>query len=91
VLVPRRIAVSEIRAIRQVHRVTGWRYFPEAQGKPPFCGCSYCQRGNIKSRKIRDNYQAALKSSQSAYQAAAADERREPNELIAGIVSAARG
>jgi hypothetical protein len=61
VLVSRRIEVQEIRAIKPVHRVTGWRYAPEAHGKPPFCGCSYCQRGQIKSRRIRDKYEAAAR------------------------------
>lgn len=37
-------------------QLVGWRYFPEAHGKPPFCGCACCQRGLIKNRKIREKY-----------------------------------
>jgi hypothetical protein len=66
VLVPRRIEPNEIRAIRPVHRVTGWRYSPEAHGGPPFCGCSYCQRGRIKSRRIRERYEATSNTRESA-------------------------
>jgi hypothetical protein len=56
VIIPRSIKVSEIKYLRTLPQTIGWRYFPEAKGKPPFCGCRYCQRGNIKSRRIRENY-----------------------------------
>lgn len=38
-------------------QISGWRYYPEshADGRKP-CGCSYCQRGQIKSRKLREAY-----------------------------------
>jgi hypothetical protein len=58
VMIPRRIDSREIRSVRSVNQVTGWRYFPGSHGKPPFCGCSYCMRGEIKGRKIRDAYEA---------------------------------
>lgn len=38
-------------------QVVGWRYYPEAHSddrKP--CGCAYCQRGQIKNRKLREAY-----------------------------------
>lgn len=40
-------------------QVIGWRFYPEAHadGRKP-CGCSYCQGGMIKGRKIRDAYDA---------------------------------
>jgi hypothetical protein len=40
-------------------QVVGWRYYPESHsdGRKP-CGCSYCQRGQIKSRKLREAYGA---------------------------------
>jgi hypothetical protein len=57
VLIPRRIEASEIHSIRPVKQVTGWRYFPGSHGRAP-CGCSYCQRSQIKARKIRDKYEA---------------------------------
>lgn len=56
VVIPRSIKASEISYIRTLPQILGWRYFPDAKGKPPFCGCSYCQRGNIKSRRIRERY-----------------------------------
>jgi hypothetical protein len=38
-------------------QVIGWRYYPESHsdGRKP-CGCSYCQRGQIKNRKLREAY-----------------------------------
>jgi hypothetical protein len=59
VLIPRSIKATDIKYIRTLPQTLGWRYFPEAKGKPPFCGCSYCQRGNIKSRKIKARYDSA--------------------------------
>lgn len=55
-LIPRSIKPSEIKIIRALPQTLGWRYFPEAKGKPPFCGCDYCQRGQIKSRRIKEHY-----------------------------------
>jgi hypothetical protein len=62
VVIPRTIKASEIRYTRVLPQTLGWRYFPDAKGKPPFCGCSYCQRGNIKSRRIRERYESELMS-----------------------------
>lgn len=58
ILILRRIESKEITRCYVPTQVIGWRYFPEAHGKPPFCGCEYCQRGLIKSRKIREKYEA---------------------------------
>lgn len=60
VLIPRKILPSEIVRIYQPPQVTGWRYYPEAKGKKP-CGCPACQRGDIKSRKIREAYERDLR------------------------------
>jgi hypothetical protein len=57
VVIPRSIKACEIISIRHLPQVLGWRHFPNAHGKPPFCGCSYCQRGNINSRRIRQRYE----------------------------------
>lgn len=57
VIIQRSIKASEVSGIRQLTQVVGWRHFPEAHGRPPFCGCSYCQRGNIKSKKIQQKYE----------------------------------
>lgn len=52
VIIPRSIISSEITAIRTLPNI-GWRFFPEAKGKPPFCLCKYCNRGDIKSMRMR--------------------------------------
>ena len=57
VLVLRRIEPKEITRSYVPTQIVGWRYFPEAHGKPPFCGCEFCQRGLIKNRKIRAKYE----------------------------------
>jgi hypothetical protein len=57
VIVPRSIQASEIHAVRQLPQGLGWRHFPDAHRKGIFCGCEYCQRGQIKSRKIRERYE----------------------------------
>lgn len=53
VILPRAVAAGEIVAIRALPHV-GWRYFPTAKGNPPRCLCTYCVRGDIKSRRMRD-------------------------------------
>lgn len=62
VLVLRRIEAKEIKRTYVPTQIIGWRYYPEAHGKPPFCGCAFCQRGLIKNRKIREKYDAEQKS-----------------------------
>ena len=58
ILVLRRIEPKEITRSYVPRQIIGWRYHPDAHGKPPFCGCDYCQRGLIKNRKIREQYEA---------------------------------
>jgi hypothetical protein len=58
VIIPRSIAPSEIRAIRALPQVVGWRHFPDAHRQGIFCGCKFCMRGEIKSRRIRERYEA---------------------------------
>jgi hypothetical protein len=53
VIVPRSIKASEITAVRVVPAV-GWRYYPPAKGKRPFCPCKFCTRGDSKSRRLRE-------------------------------------
>lgn len=58
IIVPRRVAAKDIHAIRRLPQFIGWRYFPGAHGKRP-CGCPACQgRGGIKTRKLRDAFEA---------------------------------
>jgi hypothetical protein len=58
VIIPRSISASEIRSIRSLPQGLGWRHFPGAHERGIFCGCDYCQRGEIKSRRIRERYEA---------------------------------
>jgi hypothetical protein len=62
ILVLRRIEPKDITRTYVPKQIIGWRYHPDAHGKPPFCGCDYCQRGLIKSRKIREKYGAQKQS-----------------------------
>jgi hypothetical protein len=53
VVVPRRIDAGEIHRTRRVPQVVGWRYFPNAKGKRPFCTCRFCTRGEYGARRLR--------------------------------------
>ncbi len=56
VMIPRKIKPSEIMRLYAPPQGVGWRYYPEAKGRKP-CGCEACQRGEIKSRRIREAYE----------------------------------
>ena len=62
ILVLRRIEPKEITRTYVPTQIVGWRYHPDAHGKPPFCGCDYCQRGLIKNRRIREKYETQNQS-----------------------------
>jgi hypothetical protein len=53
VVIPRRIEANEIHHARVIPQVIGWRYFPKAKGKAPFCACKFCTRGEYGSAKLR--------------------------------------
>src|SRR5579863_5891454 len=53
VVIPRRIEPNEIHRTRRLTQVVGWRYFPKANGKPPFCTCKFCTRGEYGSANMR--------------------------------------
>jgi hypothetical protein len=53
VIIPRRIAAKEIHRIRALPQVLGWRFYPAAKGKPPFCTCRFCTRGEYGAQKMR--------------------------------------
>lgn len=53
IVIPRRIDAAEIHRIRSLPQVLGWRYWPGANGKAPFCACKFCTRGEYGSRKLR--------------------------------------
>lgn len=54
VVIPRRIDADEVHRIRQLPQVVGWRFSPESKGKPPFCTCKFCTRGEYGSRRLRE-------------------------------------
>ncbi len=54
VIISRRIAAEEIHRVRSVPQVVGWRYDPGARGKPPYCTCKYCTRGEYGTRRLRE-------------------------------------
>ena len=57
VVFPRTIQPQEIRRVRSLPQVVGWRCLPGAHRRKP-CGCPVCQpRGAIKSRRIRSRYE----------------------------------
>jgi hypothetical protein len=53
VIIPRRIQAAEICRVRALPQVVGWRYYPGAKGKPPFCACKYCTRGDYGASRLR--------------------------------------
>ena len=56
VVIPRRIEAKEIHRTKVLPQVLGWRYFPAAKGKPPFCPCEYCTRGDFAARRLRARF-----------------------------------
>jgi hypothetical protein len=53
VVVPRRIEAGEIHRTQRLRQVLGWRFYPKAKGKPPFCACKFCTRGDYGAAKLR--------------------------------------
>ncbi len=51
-IVPRRIMPKEITGAYLAPRIAGWRYSPDAKGKPPFCHCKFCNRGEIRAQRL---------------------------------------
>jgi len=56
VIIPGRIARSQVHRVKRLPQVVGWRYYPGAHGKKP-CGCPFCQRGNYGARRLRDRFE----------------------------------
>jgi hypothetical protein len=54
VIIPRRVHPKEIHRVRSLPQVVGWRFSPGAKGKPPFCTCKYCTRGEHGARRMRE-------------------------------------
>jgi hypothetical protein len=53
VVIPRRIEASELHRVRRLPQVIGWRFSPKAKGKPPFCTCKFCVRGDYGAGRLR--------------------------------------
>lgn len=53
VLIPRRIGAGEIHRVRRLSQVVGWRYFPAAKGRKPFCTCKPCTRREYGAARLR--------------------------------------
>jgi hypothetical protein len=51
-IVPRKIMPREITRTYLAPRITGWRYYPDAKGKKPFCHCKFCNRGEIRAQRL---------------------------------------
>jgi hypothetical protein len=51
VIVPR-ILPKEIAGSYLAPRIAGWRYYPDAKGKKPFCHCKFCNRGEIRAQRL---------------------------------------
>jgi hypothetical protein len=52
VVIPRKITAKEITRTYLAPRIMGWRYYPQAKGKKPFCHCKWCNRGEIRAQRI---------------------------------------
>jgi hypothetical protein len=60
VVIPDGIEAKQIHRIRELPQVLGWRYSPTAKGKPPFCGCDFCVRGDYGAAKLRQRYREIM-------------------------------
>jgi hypothetical protein len=56
----RKLRAAEVQKVRALPQTLGWRYYPNAHGKT-VCGCPGCIRGGIKSRALREAYDAGTK------------------------------
>ncbi|MBI3849138.1 MAG: hypothetical protein HY298_02435 [Verrucomicrobia bacterium] len=52
VVFDRKILPKEIFRIYPAPRIVGWRYYPDAKGKKPFCHCRFCNRGEIRAQRL---------------------------------------
>ena len=52
VIILKKVLPKQISRIYPSPKLTGWRYYPEAKGRKPFCNCKYCNRGQIKAQRL---------------------------------------
>ena len=64
IIVPRRIWPKEIVHVQSMPRAVGWRYWPDAKGKPMrMCDCPVCMpRGKVKARRYRERYRDRMRA-----------------------------
>jgi len=64
IIVPRRIWPKEIVHVQSMPRAVGWRYWPDAKGKPMrMCDCPVCMpRGEVKTRRYRERYRERMRA-----------------------------
>lgn len=60
-IIERKILPSEITKIKNLPQNIGWRYNPATRKR--FCNCSYCLKGSIGAKRIREKYDNNLKTS----------------------------
>jgi hypothetical protein len=53
VIVPASIPVTGVHDVREVSRVVGWRYYPDAHGKKP-CACGFCTWGTRGHQRLME-------------------------------------
>ncbi len=56
VVIPQAIEPKQIHRVRDLPKLLGWRFAPDAKGKKPFCGCDFCAKGEYGARKRREEY-----------------------------------
>ena len=52
VIIPRRILAKEITKTYVAPRITGWRYYPGAKGRKPFCHCKFSNKGELRAQRL---------------------------------------
>lgn len=64
IMVTRRIAPREIVRVRTLPKAIGWRYWPDAKGKPmTTCDCPACMpSGEVKAKRYRDRVKKQMQS-----------------------------
>lgn len=64
IMIPRRLEPREIIRTKILSQTFGWRYWPEAKGKPiRLCDCPFClPRGEVKANHYRQRVFARIKA-----------------------------
>lgn len=52
IIIGRKVLPKEIVRIYPAPKIVGWRYYPGAKGKKPFCHCRFCNRGEIRAQLL---------------------------------------